>query len=229
MLAIEAQDNMTAAYTSAQVLELTAGSEPVEGSPTGSGNAIANMVAFLLGLGMNTGKDRFLQFLHEKIGAETNGQSLGITCSDSVSGGTVVYLRTIACDLEGEEVLCNIRYPISCDGEQLFAKLEQLSHLYGIGIEQTRHLFPVYVPESHPVITRLSRAYETITGEKAFMLRMGAGTYARKLRNNGVAFGAGLPGGVDTRVHQADEFIYIEDMMRHAEICLQGMYELLVD
>jgi succinyl-diaminopimelate desuccinylase len=221
--------NLSAAYPSAEVLELTAGNELVEGSPTGSRNAIANMVAFLLALELDTGWDRLLRFLHEKIGMETGGQSLGIACSDSVSGSLVVFLRTVSIDIHGAQALCNIRYPISHDGENLLSELERLAHSCGIDVEQTRHLTPVYVPESHPVIGRLSRAYEKITGEKAAMLRMGAGTYARKLRNNGVAFGAGLPGGVDTRVHQADEFIYIDDMMRHAEICLQGMYELLID
>lgn len=223
----ESHANMSAAYAPGKVLELKADNEPAEGGPTGSRNAIANMAAFLLMLDMDTGVNGLLRFLHEKLGAETNGQSLGIACSDSESGGLVVYLRTIAHGPDGARALCNIRYPVSQNGERIFAAVSRIAQGYGIAAEQTRHLSPVYVPETHPVIVRLSRAYEKMTGEKAVMLRMGAGTYARKLRNNGVAFGAGLPGGVDTRVHQADEFVFLDDMMRHAEICLQGMYELL--
>ncbi|NOU74739.1 Sapep family Mn(2+)-dependent dipeptidase [Paenibacillus sp. LMG 31458] len=226
---VNLQANLSAAFVADRVLELTAGSELVEGSMTGSRNAIANMVAFLIAQGLDTNWDNFLRFLHSKISAETDGQSLGIACSDSVSGGLVVYLRTISCDRKRAEALCNIRYPISYDGAGILSTLDHLARMNGIETEQSRHLLPVYVPETHPVIVRLSRAYKKITGEEAAMLRMGAGTYARKLRNNGVAFGAGLPGGVDTRVHQADEFIFIDDMMQHAEICLQGMYELLID
>ncbi|MNI41316.1 Beta-Ala-Xaa dipeptidase [compost metagenome] len=210
-------------------LELTAGNEFIEGSPTGSRNAIANMITCLIQFQMDTGMNAFLQFLHEKIGSQTDGQSLGIACSDSYSGSLIVFLRTISCDAHKMEALCNIRYPVTHDGAHIVSVLAGQADGYGLQVEQTRHLLPVHVPEDHPVITRLSRAYEKMTGEKAVLLRMGAGTYARKLRNNGVAFGAGLVGGVNTNVHAADEFVFIEDMMRHAEICLQGMYELLVD
>lgn len=227
--AINIQANMSVAYDEDGGLVLTAGSEFLADSPTGSRNAIANMVAYLSGQGLTTNWDSLLHFLNSKIGAEKGGQSLGIACSDSFSGALVVYLRTISCDLHRAEALCNIRYPVSHDGAGILSAVDGLAGKNGIHIELTRHLLPVYVPESHPVIVRLSRAYKKITGDEAVLLRMGAGTYARKMRNNGVAFGAGLPGGVDTHVHQADEFIFIDDMMQHAEICLQGMYELLID
>lgn len=227
--AVNLQANMSFTYDDGGNLLLTAGSEFLADSPTGSRNAIANMVAFLSAQELTTNWDPFLHFLNEKIGAEKGGQSLGIACSDSESGALIVYLRTISCDLHRAESLSNIRYPVSHDGAGILATVAGLAGKYGIHIELTRHLLPVYVPETHPVIVRLSRAYKKMTGDEAVLLRMGAGTYARKLRNNGVAFGAGLPGGVDTHVHQADEFVYIDDMMKHAEICLQGMYELLVD
>lgn len=221
--------NLSAAYNEEGGFVLTARSEFLADSSTGSRNAIANMVAFLSGQGLATNWDSFLHFLTSKIGAEKGGHTLGIACSDSVSGALVVYLRTISCDLHHAEALCNIRYPVTHDGVGILSTIDGLAHMNGIHTELTRHLLPVYVPETHPVIVRLSRAYKKMTGDEAVLLRMGAGTYARKLRNNGVAFGAGLPGGVDTHVHQADEFVYIDDMMKHAEICLQGMYELLVD
>ncbi|UVI33260.1 hypothetical protein [Paenibacillus spongiae] len=40
----------------------------------------------------------------------------------------------------------------------------------------------------------------------------------------GVAFGAGF--GM-TKAHQPDEFIRIDDMMKHGQICIQAMYELI--
>lgn len=211
-------------------LMLTAGNEPVEGSSTGSRNAVANMVAFLRGLGYATGIDRLLAFLHERLGAETDGATLGIACRDEVSGGLIFFLRTITADgSKRAEALCNVRYPVSHDGDGIFASIGRQAADYGLRAERTQHLLPVHVPEDHPVIARLSRAYEGVTGEPATLLRMGAGTYARKLQGRGVAFGAGLPGGVNTNVHQADEFVRLDDMMRHGEICLQAMYELMKD
>ncbi|CAH1226276.1 Putative dipeptidase [Paenibacillus allorhizoplanae] len=227
--AVNLQTNLSVTYDGSSVMVLTAGSELLADSPTGSRNAIVNMVTFLCGQGLTTNWDSLLHFLHSKIGAEKGGQSLGIACSDSFSGALVVYLRTISCDLHRAEALCNIRYPVSHDGAGILSAVDGLAGKHGVRTELTRHLHPVYVPETHPVIVRLSRAYKKITGDEAVLLRMGAGTYARKMRNNGVAFGAGLTGGVDTHVHQADEFVFIDDMMQHAEICLQGMYELLID
>ncbi|MDR6554823.1 Sapep family Mn(2+)-dependent dipeptidase [Paenibacillus qinlingensis] len=227
--AVNLQTNMSFVYDDEGRLVLTAGSEFLADCLTGSRNAIVNMVAFLRGQGLTTNWDPFLHFLNEKIGAEKSGQSLGIACSDSESGALILFLRTISCDLHRAESLSNIRYPVSHDGAGILSTVAGLAGTSGIHTELTRHLLPVYVPENHPVIVRLSRAYKKMTGDEAVLLRMGAGTYARKLRNNGVAFGAGLPGGVDTHVHQADEFVFIDDMMQHAEICLQGMYELWID
>lgn len=78
----------------------------------------------------------------------------------------------------------------------------------------------------HPLITKLGRAYEMITGEKAELLSLGGGTYARKLQSKGAAFGSGFR-GTDTKAHQPDEFVGIADMIRHGEICTQAIYELI--
>lgn len=195
----------------------------------GSSNAVANMIHFLSRLPWKTDREEMLTFLHERIGFEGDGQSLGIACSDEVSGGLVVFLRIAEWDDTRTEVNCNIRYPVTVDGDDLVARLRELAGSYSLDAQVVRHLRPVYVHPGHPVIERLSRAYEKMTGWPVELLRMGAGTYCRKLHNNGVAFGAGLPGGIPTNVHQADEFIVIDDLMRHAEICLQGLYELAVE
>ncbi|MNI82284.1 dipeptidase PepV [compost metagenome] len=55
---------------------------------------------------------------------------------------------------------------------------------------------------------------------------MAGGTYAKKLRNTGVTFGPAFPGAPPTRYHQADEHIGIDQLLRHAEVCTQALYEL---
>ncbi|MBO9608671.1 MAG: M20/M25/M40 family metallo-hydrolase, partial [Paenibacillaceae bacterium] len=192
-------------------------------------NAIADMMEWLAGLPYKTDADPLVGFLNEKLGHETNGQSLGIQRSDELSGSTIVFLKQILMAGDTVTAIMNIRYPVTEDGDRLLGLVAEQAESFGLKTTITRHLRPVYVPPEHPVIRTLSRVYERATGEKAVLLRMGAGTYARKLNNNGVAFGAGLPGGVDTNVHRPDEFVRIEDMMKHAEICLQGLYELAID
>lgn len=189
-------------------------------------NAIADMMEWLSSLPFKTEADPLIRFLYEKVGHETNGKSLGIERSDEVSGSTIVFLKQIYTQEGTTAAILNVRYPVTEDGDQLLGLVAAQAQSCGLKMTITRHLRPVYVSPEHPVVRILSRVYERVTGEKAVLLRMGAGTYARKLKNNGVVFGAGLPGGVDNNVHRADEFVRIEDMMKHAEICLQGLYEL---
>lgn len=214
--------NLTAEMTDDGHIEITANGNAAD-QPS---NAIADMMEWLAALPFKTDADPLVVFLNEKLGHETSGESLGIRRSDELSGSTVVFLKQILTEGDTVTAIMNIRYPVTEDGDRLLGLVAEQAESYGLKTTITRHLRPVYVPPEHPVIRILSRVYERATGEKAELLRMGAGTYARKLKNNGVAFGAGLPGGVDTNVHRPDEFVRIEDMMKHAEICLQGMYEL---
>ncbi|RED76874.1 Sapep family Mn(2+)-dependent dipeptidase [Cohnella phaseoli] len=193
-----------------------------------SGNAIADMMEWLAGLPFRTDADPFILFLNKKIGHDTSGKALGIHRSDEVSGPTLVLLKQILTEGDTLTAIINVRYPVTEDGDRLLGLVAEQAQLHGLQMTITRHLRPVYVSPDHPVVRTLSRVYERATGEKAELLKMGAGTYARKLKNNGVAFGAGLPGGVDNNVHRPDEFVRIEDMMKHADICLQGLYELAI-
>ena len=52
----------------------------------------------------------------------------------------------------------------------------------------------------------------------------GGGTYVHDLKN-GVAFGASMP-GVDNRMHGADEFAYVSDLVASAKIFAQVIADL---
>ena len=53
---------------------------------------------------------------------------------------------------------------------------------------------------------------------------MGGGTYVHEL-DNGVAFGASLP-GTDNRMHGADEFAVIDELLVSAKIFAQVIVDL---
>jgi succinyl-diaminopimelate desuccinylase len=57
---------------------------------------------------------------------------------------------------------------------------------------------------------------------------MGGGTYAKKMQNTGVAFGPGFPEHPNTSEHMANEYVDLEDLKTHAQICLEAMYRMLV-
>ena len=95
------------------------------------------------------------------------------------------------------------------------------------GIFNVQHLSdskPHHVDENNELIQILKKVYEEQTGEKAELLAIGGGTYARSLKS-GVAFGPLFPGREDI-AHQKDEYIYIDDLLKATAIYAQAIYEL---
>lgn len=76
----------------------------------------------------------------------------------------------------------------------------------------------------HPLIRTLTKVYEEQTGEKAEILAIGGGTYARVL-DTGVAFGPLFPGSAET-AHQRDEYIDVDELLKATAIYAQAIYEL---
>lgn len=83
---------------------------------------------------------------------------------------------------------------------------------------------PHHVPAETPFVQTLLRCYEDWTGRPGKCLAIGGGTYVHELKN-GVAFGAAMP-GVDNRMHGADEFAVIDDLVTTGKIYAQAILEL---
>jgi len=73
-------------------------------------------------------------------------------------------------------------------------------------------------------VKTLLSAYESYTGRKGECVSMGGGTYVHELKN-GVAFGASMP-GTDNRMHGADEYAVIEELIVSAKIFAQVIVDL---
>ena len=163
--------------------------------------------------------------LRRLIGFETRGDSLGIACRDTESGELSVNWGTIEVDGDAIKTGLNLRYPVTASYQSIITSLRWRAQQSGFTSRDEHHVDPLFIPEDDPLIVRLLRAYEVATGEKSSPLSMSGGTYARTLKNRGVAFGAGFPGEV-TNVHQPEEHVEIESLMRHCEISLQALFEL---
>jgi succinyl-diaminopimelate desuccinylase len=192
------------------------GASPQEGS-----NAIYRMLDFLNFLGRDNYMNEILDFIYNKIGQETTGKSLGINLKDDESGELTLNLGKIEMNGTKGKVFLDIRYPVTYKAEDILPMIEENARKAGMTVKIISHSKPLYVPETHPLIISLITAYEKITGEKAELLSMGGGTYARALKNNGVAFG-----GAGNGAHQPDEHVSIEELMKHGRICTQAIYEL---
>ncbi|MFD2954771.1 M20/M25/M40 family metallo-hydrolase, partial [Klebsiella pneumoniae] len=89
-------------------------------------------------------------------------------------------------------------------------KIQDTLQNSGLQLENFTDSKPAYVEKNDPLIQTLKKVYEEQTGEKAELLAIGGGTYARAL-DHGVAFGALFPGREDV-MHQKDEYAIVDDL-----------------
>lgn len=187
-------------------------------------NAIARLISFLSEIGAGSEEQKkFIKFISEKIGFETNGKSLGIDFSDDISGRLTLNLGVIKLNEEEANAVINIRYPISFKGEDIIEKIKQ-NLIEGIYVDDVKNSPPHYVPEDSPIVKALKDAYEKVTGEKAYCFTIGGGTYARMMKNT-VAFGPAFPGKPEV-AHEKDEYIEIEDLIKNFRIYAYVLKEL---
>lgn len=167
-------------------------------------------------------------FIDYAINMETNGRSLGLKMSDSVSGALTANLSTVHIEGETAKAQFDIRYPVTVKGETIIKQFKKVARNSGLTVEVIGHEKPLYVEKESALIRLLSDAYESVMGEKPKLYTMGGGTYARKLGGKGVAFG---PNFMDDEVnmHNADESVDIENFFTHAQICLEAMYRMYVE
>ena len=164
-------------------------------------------------------------FIDYAFNCETNGRSLGLKMSDSVSGELTVNLGMVHIEGETAEAYFDIRYPVTVNGESIIRQFKAVAEYSGLDVEVTHHEKPLYMEKDSPLIRELSAAYESVTGEPASLDATGGGTYARKLRGRGVAFGPHFPGD-PINMHNADESVDKEKFFLHAQICLEALYRL---
>ena len=75
------------------------------------------------------------------------------------------------------------------------------------------------------IIQILSESYKTVMGEDPKLYSTGGGSYARKLGGKGVAFGPVFE-GEECNMHNANECLSVDKFFKHAEICLESIYNL---
>lgn len=189
-------------------------------------NAIGQMLLFLSAIDLGHSEmEGFIAFLAKTIGMEFYGHSMDLALEDELSGKLTLNLGMIDInDCYGRAVI-DIRYPVSFKGQDVLSRIYQVAQKYGIEVEVLDHQQPLHVPEDHSLVQTLKRVYAEQTGQPAYTVAIGGGTYARAIKN-AVAFGATFPGKPEM-AHQKDEYIEIEDLMMNARIYAHAIAELV--
>ena len=109
-------------------------------------------------------------------------------------------------------VTADIRYPATFKAEDITAYLDRS----GVPYELLHCQAPLFNDRESPLVRTLLGVYEQVTGKRAEPVVIGGGTYARALKN-GAGFGPQFPDETST-IHQADEYISVENIGKLAEI-----------
>ncbi|MGT2911328.1 dipeptidase PepV [Streptococcus cameli] len=154
------------------------------------------------------------------------GEKLGVAYTDDRMGALSMNAGVFSFDQAQEDntIALNFRYPQGTDAASIKAQLETLPGVESVTLSEHEHT-PHYVPMEDPLVKTLLDVYEKQTGLRGHEQVIGGGTFGRLLKR-GVAYGAMFPGYTDT-MHQANEFIDVEDLYRATAIYAEAIYELI--
>ncbi|MGA8944304.1 MAG: dipeptidase PepV [Thermoactinomyces sp.] len=188
-------------------------------------NAALSMARFLGEIPLDPEGSAYIGMINDLLTDSFFGEKLGIAMEDEFMGRLTVNAGVFDYEQNGKRLVrLNIRYPKGGDGDEILQAVEKKLSRYHMKIVDVDHKPIHYVDQDHTLIKTLSRVYEEQTGEKAELLAIGGGTYARVL-DTGVAFGPLFPGSVET-AHQRDEFIVVDELFKATAIYAQAIYEL---
>ena len=219
-----AQEKLDGEVTVEDTIKLTLKGKAAHGSTPQYGvNGATKLAEFLSTLGLDNNGKNFVDYIVEKLANDPFGEKLGIDYSDNEMGEATYNYGIIDYDLLKKVgiVSTDCRHPMKFD---LVARLNGVK-VDNIDIEVTSTKEAHYVPKDDELVTTLMDVYRKHTGDTkndAFVL--GGGTYARCLKK-GVAFGLLFPGKEDT-MHQANEYLEVEDLLLATAIYAEGIYKL---
>ncbi|MCI2154514.1 M20 family metallopeptidase [Erysipelotrichaceae bacterium Oil+RF-744-GAM-WT-6] len=184
-------------------------------------NAISHLFAGLKEAGL---QDPFVDFYCSHFGTSTDGSGLGCACSDDYGALTENngMIRMKDGVIEGS---IDIRFPVTMTSRQVLKMMEDRMEDDGGAVEVIGTVEPLYFPPESQLVTSLMAAYQEVTGDtESTPLVIGGGTYAKGIHNT-VAFGCAFP-GKDYHIHDADEWVSIEDLLKQAEIYVHAILRL---
>lgn len=193
-------------------------------TPEKGENAFLKLIKCLENADIKGDFKSFIDFVNKEINMETDGKTLGIACSDKESGPLTMNLGLVSFENDTISVTVDIRYPVTKKPNFIEETIVEKSQKYGIEICDVKRVNPLYVPKESELIVKLSKVYEAYTGDKATLIGIGGGTYAKSFPNM-VAFGPEFP-GEDHVIHQPNEHISVDSLIKGIKICAGAILEL---
>lgn len=209
-------------------LELTVVGKSAHGSTPENGvNAATYLATFLNQFSFEKDAKAFLNVTATYLHESDAGEKLGIAYEDELMGSLSSNFGIFNFESGAEgQISANMRYPQGTGEEEILAQFKETLADEDVECELTDGgKEPHYVPKDDPLVETLLDVYHRQTGLEAEEQVIGGGTYGRLL-DRGVAYGAMFPDSVDS-MHQANEFMSIDDLMRAMSIYAEAIYELI--
>lgn len=148
---------------------------------------------------------------------ETDGAALGVKQADALSGALTLNFGILSFSDGKFTGGIDIRSPISATEATVKAPIAEKLAAAGFAFAGDPEMRPAhYVPADSPLVQTLLQVYEGHTGQKGECLAIGGGTYVHDVEG-GVAFGVEYP-GTDYRIHGADEFTRLPELISTAQM-----------
>ncbi|TQR18006.1 dipeptidase PepV [Psychrobacillus vulpis] len=193
--------------------------------PNDGVNAAVLLARFLNKLNLTSHSKEFVEFIMISFGQDSRGKALNLSFTDDVSGDTTLNAGIIHYSpTQGFNIQVSMRYSVSYPFNQKIDDCRVFLQKSSVALDISTNSKPHYVDKEDILIKSLQKVYERQTGEKAKLLSIGGGTYARVLKK-GVAFGMLFPGRIDL-AHQLDEYVDIEDLVKATAIYADAIVEL---
>lgn len=150
------------------------------------------------------------------------GENLGINHEDQYGHLT---LNVGKIRKEGDQIVvcCDVRYPITTNGDKLEKAL--LVNATNFDIIVRSHSKPLFIDPESDMIKLLLKSYRDVTSDFTPPLTIGGGTYARGI-NNCVAFGA-MRLDKEYNIHNVDEQVSLDDLLRMTEIYVHALLNMV--
>ena len=185
-----------------------------------------NAISYLLeGLRKAGFQDKFVEFYHDHFGLCYDGSGIGAKCEDDYGSLT---LNNGVIEMNDGVITgsVDIRFPVSLTSKKVLKMMEGKLEDENGRIEVNGVVEPLFFPPDSPLVTSLLSAYQEVTGDmETEPMTMGGGTYAKGI-NNTIAFGCAFL-GTDYRIHNTNEFVPIDELLKQAEIYVVALLKLL--
>ena len=195
------------------------GAQPEKGR-----NAGTYLAHYLARSDLQENGKKYLTFIDSYLHDDPFAEKTKLIKHDEVMGNLTSNIGIMNyIDGEAGTITINFRYPSKADAQTIFQSFQELADeemVVSLGEDKEPH----YVPADDPLVQTLLAVYEKQTGLEGYEVVIGGGTYARTIER-GVAYGAMFPDSIDT-MHQADEFLDLDDLFAAAAIYAEAIYEL---